>query len=151
MTARLTRRTRVAAKHGNCIAWVLDRQGVRNIWIAGAPAFTPRQVTKHTPDYARLSPTPKAFDIMAGQMGTMWATEPNWSDAQLGTIRSPVWIVDGDHEEFIKLAHTEHIAATIPGAGLLILPNASHFAPWQVPALFNAAVLQFLDGNSATE
>ena len=37
------------------------------------------------------------------------------------------------------------MAATIPGAGLLILPNTSHFAFLQDPALFNAAVLGFLD------
>lgn len=99
-------------------------------------------------DYARLSPTPKAFDALAGQLSTMWASEPNWSDAQLGAIKSPVWIVDGDHEEFIKPEHTAHIAAMIPRAGLMILPNVSHFAPLQAPALFNAVVLQFLDGTS---
>lgn len=98
--------------------------------------------------YARLSPTPKGFEALATQMGTMWSTEPDWSDAQLKTITSPVWIVDGDHEEFIRREHTEHVAAAIPGAGLMILPNVSHFAPLQAPALFNAAVLQFLDGES---
>ncbi|HWU77803.1 MAG TPA: alpha/beta fold hydrolase [Rhodanobacter sp.] len=40
----------VAAKHGNRIAWVLDKQGVRNIWVAEAPAFTPRKVTQYTSD-----------------------------------------------------------------------------------------------------
>ena len=35
-------------------------------------------------------------------------------------------------------------AATIPGAGLLILPNTSHFAFLQDPTLFNAALLHFL-------
>ena len=54
-------------------------------------------------------------------------------------------IADGDHDEAITRAHTEHLAATIPGAGLLILPNASHFAFLQDPALFNAALLDFLD------
>jgi hypothetical protein len=34
-----------------------------------------------------------------------------------------VLVADGDHDEAIKRAHTEYIAATIPGAGLLILPN----------------------------
>ncbi|MEO6800060.1 MAG: alpha/beta hydrolase [Rhodanobacter sp.] len=109
------------------------------------PIF-PLVMTRMSANYASLSPTPKAFDAVATQMSVMWATEPNWSDAQLGTIKSPVWIVDGDHEEFIKREHTEHIAATIPGAGLLILPKVSHFAPLQAPALFNAAVLQFLNG-----
>ncbi|MEO8810921.1 MAG: alpha/beta hydrolase [Rhodanobacter sp.] len=114
------------------------------------PIF-PQVMARMASDYARLSPTPKAFDALAGQMSTMWATQPNWSDAQLKTITSPVWIVDGDHEEFIKREHTMHMAATIPGAGLLILPNVSHFALLQAPALFNAAVLQFLDGKSATD
>ncbi len=49
----------------------------------------------------------------------MWASEPNWTDAQLQAIRSPVLVVDGDHDEAIKRAHTEYIAATIHGAGLL--------------------------------
>ncbi len=114
------------------------------------PIF-PQVMARMASDYARLSPTPKTFDALVGQMSSMWATEPNWSDAQLKTITSPVWIVDGDHEEFIKREHTAHLAATIPGAGLLILPNVSHFAPLQAPALFNAAVLQFLDGVHATD
>ena len=39
--------------------------------------------------------------------------------------QAPVLVADGDHDEAIKRAHTEYIAATIPGAGLLILPNTS--------------------------
>ena len=108
------------------------------------PIF-PLVMARMAADYAKLSPTPKAFDTVAGEMSRMWATEPNWTDEQLGTIKSPVWIVDGEHEEFIKREHTEHIASTIPGAGLMILPNVSHFAPVQAPALFNAVVLRFLE------
>ena len=40
--------------------------------------------------------------------------------------------------------HTEYIAATIPHAGLLILPNVSHFAFLQDPKMFNFAILHFL-------
>ncbi|MEO8810925.1 MAG: prolyl oligopeptidase family serine peptidase [Rhodanobacter sp.] len=40
----------VAAKQGNRIAWVLNKQGVRNIWVAEAPAFTPRQLTRYAGD-----------------------------------------------------------------------------------------------------
>jgi pimeloyl-ACP methyl ester carboxylesterase len=39
---------------------------------------------------------------------------------------------------------TQTIAATIPGAGLLILPNVSHFAFLQDPELFNYTILHFL-------
>jgi pimeloyl-ACP methyl ester carboxylesterase len=95
-------------------------------------------------EYAHLSPTPDQYDAFQNQIGKMWADEPNWTDAQLRSIRSPVLIVDGDHDEGIKREHTEYIAATIPGAGLLILPNVSHFAFLQDPAMFNAALLHFL-------
>ncbi|MCK9800718.1 alpha/beta hydrolase [Pseudomonas sp. MAFF 302030] len=95
-------------------------------------------------EYAKLSPTPKEYDAFVEQISHMWASQPNWSDADLGKIRTPVLIVDGDRDEAIKRDHTEYLAATIPGAGLLILPNASHFAFLQDPALFNAALLQFL-------
>ncbi len=42
-------------------------------------------------------------------------------------------------------ARTPNISPpTIPGAGLLILPNVSHFAFLQDPAMFNFAILHFL-------
>ncbi len=97
-------------------------------------------------EYAKLSPTPKEYEAFVGQISQMWASQPSWTDVQLKAIKSPVLVVDGDHDEAIKRDHTDYIAATIPGAGLLILPNASHFAFLQDPALFNAALIGFLDG-----
>jgi pimeloyl-ACP methyl ester carboxylesterase len=95
-------------------------------------------------EYARLSPTPDQYDAFQEQIGKMWENQPNWTDAQLRTIRSPVLVVDGDHDEGIRREHTEYIAKTIPGARLLILPNLSHFAFLQDPVLFNMALLDFL-------
>src|SRR5882762_2319920 len=63
---------------------------------------------------------------------TMQKKEPNYTTKELAAIKvSKITIADGDHEEFITRAHTEYLAATIPGAKLIILPNVSHFAPWQ--------------------
>jgi len=95
-------------------------------------------------EYEKYSATPKEYDAFVEQISKMWASEPNWTDVQLKAITSEVLVVDGDHDEAIKREHTEYIAATIPGAGLLILPNASHFAFLQDPRLFNYAVLHFL-------
>ena len=95
-------------------------------------------------EYEAYSTTPKEYDAFVEQISKMWASEPNWTDAQLKAITAPVMVADGDHDEAIKREHTEYIAATIPGAGLLILPNASHFAFLQDPGLFNYAVLHFL-------
>ncbi len=107
------------------------------------PTFA-RYIARAGHEYAHLSATPKDYDAFVAQISKMWETEPNWTDAQLRSINSPVLVVDGDHDEAIKRSHTEYVAATIPGAGLLILPNTSHFAFLQDPAAFNAAVLHFL-------
>ena len=39
-----------AAPRGDAVAWVVNSRGVRNIWIAAAPAFTGRAVTAFTAD-----------------------------------------------------------------------------------------------------
>jgi pimeloyl-ACP methyl ester carboxylesterase len=115
--------------------------------IAGgekSPVFA-RFVEREGVDYRRLSATPNEYGPFVEQVSHMWDTQPNWTDAQLASISASVLVADGDHDEVIRRDHTEYIARTIPGAGLLILPNASHFAFLQDPALFNAALLNFLD------
>ncbi len=107
------------------------------------PTFA-RYIARAGREYARLSATPKDYNAFVAQISRMWETEPNWTDAQLKSIRAPVLVVDGDHDEAIRRAHTEYIAATVPGAALVILPNTSHFAFLQDPARFNAAMLHFL-------
>ena len=39
-----------AAKSSNRVAWVFDQQGKRNIWVAEAPSFAARQLTKYNED-----------------------------------------------------------------------------------------------------
>jgi len=95
-------------------------------------------------DYAAHSATPKDYDSFVDQISKMWAEQPNWNDAQLKAIDTPILVVDGDHDEAIKREHTEYIAAMIPHTGLLILPNTSHFAFLQDPRQFNFAILHFL-------
>ena len=95
-------------------------------------------------EYRTLSPTPGGYDAFVRAIGHMWETQPRWTPAQLASIATPVLVADGDHDEAIKRPHTEQIAARIPGAGLLILPNASHFAFLQDPGQFTDAVARFL-------
>jgi len=95
-------------------------------------------------EYQAYSATPKEYGAFVDQISRMWAEQPNWSDAQLGAINVSILVVDGDHDEAIKREHTEYIAATIPHAGLLVLPNTSHFAFLQDPRQFNFAILHFL-------
>jgi pimeloyl-ACP methyl ester carboxylesterase len=96
-------------------------------------------------DYARMSPTPDGFNILHQALEAMQKKEPNFTTKELAAIKvSKITIAEGDHEEFITRARTDYLAATIPGARLIILPNVSHFAPWQDPTTFNESILQFL-------
>jgi len=113
--------------------------------VADSPTFN-AYIARGRRDYMALSPTPGEFDAFVAQISRMWATQPNYSKDQLRGIRVPTTVFDGDHDEAIKPEHTREIAALIPGAKLVILKDASHFAMWQQPQKFNAAVRKFLDG-----
>jgi dipeptidyl aminopeptidase/acylaminoacyl peptidase len=65
-----------ASEHGDRIAWVVNRQGVRNIWIAAAPDFAPRQLTVGRDD--------------DGMELTSLAFSPNG--------RQLAWVRGGDHD-----------------------------------------------------
>lgn len=96
-------------------------------------------------EYKKLSATPDDYQNFVRQISQMWQSQPEWRDEDLRNIRAQVLIADGDHDEAIDRNHLEHIAATIPDAGLLILPTVSHFAFLQAPQEFTEAVLHFLD------
>jgi pimeloyl-ACP methyl ester carboxylesterase len=95
-------------------------------------------------EYRRISPTPDQYDAFVAQISNMWATQPNWTDDQVKSITVPTAIVLGDHDEAITRAHTDRMAALIPGAEEIILKDASHFAMLQAPDEYIAAVRSFL-------
>jgi pimeloyl-ACP methyl ester carboxylesterase len=95
-------------------------------------------------EYRQLSPTPDQYNSLREQLGQMQQTQPNFTADELRSIRVPVWIVDGDHEEVIKRENTLFMADEIPGAELLIQPGVSHFAFLQDPEQCNSDLLHFL-------
>jgi pimeloyl-ACP methyl ester carboxylesterase len=95
-------------------------------------------------EYRALSPNPDSEAQVRAAILHMWATLPRITTAQLGAIRVPTTIADGEFDEFIKPEHTRYIAAHIPGARLVIIPNTSHFAMIQDPGAFGRAVLESL-------
>ena len=90
---------------------------------------------------ATLGPATVAF---LADIHKMWDTEPNLSQDSLRAIHVPMIIADGDHDEAIKRSQTEEMATLIPGAGLLIQPNVSHFSMLQDPRQFTGDVEHFL-------
>ena len=94
--------------------------------------------------YASISSTPDAFEAFSGKVFEMWGGQPAYTEEQLAGITVPFLIAAGVYEEAIDEAHSKRMAELIPGAQLLLIDNASHFALWQQPEAVNEAILAFL-------
>jgi pimeloyl-ACP methyl ester carboxylesterase len=94
--------------------------------------------------YRVESPAPNGWSALEHRVDRMWNTQPNYTRTNFEAIRTPVWIVDGDHEEYVKRSDTDMMAHAIRGAAELILPDSDDYALWEHPALFDEAVLTFL-------
>jgi pimeloyl-ACP methyl ester carboxylesterase len=97
-------------------------------------------------EYRALSPHPEKWPTLTSGLSAMWRSQPTFTKAQLASIKIPVAVADGEHDEIIRAEHTRKIAADIPGAELVIMEKVSHFALLQDPPGFNAHLLQFVLG-----
>ena len=86
-------------------------------------------------DVARMNPGgAEAADQMFAKMAAFIGGDWGWTDEQIAGIAAPVMIVQGD-TDFIRRDHATHLAATIPGAWLAILPDTTHLSIMSNPAL----------------
>ena len=111
----------------------------------GAPGPDSPEVASRRDFYRSVAPDPAHWPAFYGKVVQMWRTEPDYSLADLGRIRSPVRVMAGEHDG-IRREHTDALARAIPGAREVIIPNASHMAPLEDPARVDAAIRGFLGG-----
>jgi 3-oxoadipate enol-lactonase/3-oxoadipate enol-lactonase/4-carboxymuconolactone decarboxylase len=64
---------------------------------------------------------------------------------RLGEIRVPALVVAGADDHVTPVAASEELAAKIPRARLVVIPDAGHQAPLEQPEAFNRAVAEFLE------
>ncbi len=79
----------------------------------------------------------------AQKMFNLLANEPHIDPARLRGVTAPTLVMSGDRD-VILLTHTVEIYENLPNANLAVLPDSTHAAPYDNPALFNATVDQFL-------
>ncbi|MDU0370130.1 alpha/beta fold hydrolase [Hymenobacter endophyticus] len=151
---------------------LLDTLHLRRVHILGWSdgGNTALSLALHHPEYvgrlaimgANLFPTPEAVEpaVLArfqrqlrqaqARSGTSTETrllrllvqEPHFTLPQISTIQAPVLVMAGQRD-VIREAHTQDIARALPNGRLLILEGATHYAPQEVPDVFNRAVVQF--------
>ena len=96
--------------------------------------------------YQKLSAEPERWDEFLGNVLNMWGHDVHFTPEQLGTISTPILVLDGDNDEAIKTEHTEEMASLIPTATLHLLPGTGHFAMTEKAEEFNQVVLDYLSG-----
>lgn len=69
--------------------------------------------------------------------------QPEFSKAQLGQINNQAMVIAGT-EDVIKEEHTRSIARWIKNSQLKLIPNATHYLPFERPEELNSLVLEFL-------
>lgn len=95
-------------------------------------------------DYVRLSRSGVPYNALVEALVPLWRNPTGITREQLRAIKAPVMMAGSDHDELIFLEHIEEMARLIPNGQLKVFAGASHFALWQDPESFNAALVEFL-------
>jgi len=88
-----------SASHALRVAWVFDNKGERNIWVADAPGFVPRQVTHYKGDdgqaiaSVRLTPDGKTIAFARGSEVNKEGTSAN-PQSLTKIPKQQAWAVD---------------------------------------------------------
>lgn len=107
-----------AAKNSNRVAWVFDQQGKRNIWVAEAPGFAARQLTKYNEDDGqelselRFSSDANALVYVRGGSKNAAKEVPNPTSNPAGAEQA-VWTVAwlGGDPKRIDVGHSPDISS----------------------------------------
>jgi pimeloyl-ACP methyl ester carboxylesterase len=85
--------------------------------------------------------TPKVF-LRQLKAITAWGAQ---SAQDLGVIRQPVLVANGDHDIMVPSENSRDLARRIPGAELVLYPDAGHGGIFQYHELFADRAIAFLD------
>ena len=124
-----------AAPVGGSVAWVINERGVRNIWIARAPDYRGRQLTRYNNDdgqtISQLAWTPDASALVFVR-----GDGPN----RHGELPNPLSLPEGTEQVILKLdTQSGEVEKLADGAGPLVDPEGENLVflegdqIWTVP------------------
>lgn len=114
---------------------------VGKLVLASDIAWVPAGRTDVTDRYRRLWTAYSGKDLLDPHPESGRTAVPQIS--QLSNIKVPTLVILGDHEAPFIAAAADTLAARIPGARKVVIPNAGHGAHFAQPASFNSALLDF--------
>jgi pimeloyl-ACP methyl ester carboxylesterase len=114
------------------------------LWLIG-PERAPEAVSPALQQRFVEIERPNIERELQGEQGAEEGLEPP-AGARLSEIRAPVLAIAGDADLPNARVTAEAIAAQVPGARSVILPNVAHMVPQEAPEEFNRLALEFLAG-----
>ena len=97
-----------AAPVGGAVAWVINERGVRNIWIARAPDYRGRQLTRYKNDDGQtISQLPWTPDASA--LVFVRGDGPN----RRGELPNPLSLPEGTGQVILKLANRGFVVLSV--------------------------------------
>ncbi|KIW95289.1 uncharacterized protein Z519_03873 [Cladophialophora bantiana CBS 173.52] len=123
-----------------------DAEQVMQIWMVGEYFARTRREWEDT------HPGQKWDDFLGAWM-TMWTREPIWTAETFKHVPvrgeskdAPiVWIVTGDHDEWIPPETHDRMAKFIPNSSYLKMPSAGHLTFIQNPGMYHRMIDCFLE------
>ena len=123
--------------------------GANYTWDAGLsldPTIIISEENKQ--EFAERSPdalnSPELLEVIIRKAHEIWATEPNITVEELGTITCPVLIVNGDDEPF-NPHHGVDLYEALPNGRLAIIPGSPHATHKIKPHLLYPIIKDFYD------
>ncbi|MEO6027769.1 MAG: alpha/beta fold hydrolase [Candidatus Binatia bacterium] len=107
--------------------------------------FGPAFAAAHPEIVRRLAEETRENDPVAYAASARAFGSYNWTE-ELDRVRVPTLIVQGLADQMTPPGGSVILSRRIPRSRLLMVPDAGHNLPVEMPALFTAAVLSFLAG-----
>ena len=99
----------IAAPTGDRIAWLANDQGLRNVWVAEGPEWSPRRLTSYLEDDGQVL-SGLAFTPDGGRLIYLYGGSPNRSGelpnptSEIEGVTTDLWIIDWAGDEPERLA-----------------------------------------------
>ncbi len=123
---------------GSDLAWAITRR----------LSFGPAPVDPAVLEYLTSMLASTRIDVIAGFYKSL--IDHDKLAALKVLIDVPTVIICGDHDVITPLAHSQEMAAELPGATMIVVEGAGHLAPMEFPAPVTAALAELIEQARAT-
>jgi pimeloyl-ACP methyl ester carboxylesterase len=105
----------------------------------------PDQISAERADLFSIHTRVKNWDVALWEYLRVWGIDAPDYSGDIPTIHQPTLVISGDSDAIVPVSDSERLAAELPNAELVIIPNCGHVPHEECPAAFADAVESWLD------